>query len=671
MRISFAIICLVFGSQVFAQIDTSKTDNYAPTYSGIAVLSKSDIERLPAINFMELLQGAFPFISNESLIEEDYSFIVNGFVLINPNAINISQIEKISFYPTGTLLTRGSFNRKGTFVIDTRPEKKAISFSTKSGILLPFKDQSSQNTTTSDGSNGFFTLNDLTYQNRWQGSFVSGAVSFLKNNSPEISSIAVTPNTLRNVNANNNWDRIRLSVFGGYQLSSNIKIEGGLFFTRQPHDSAREQDLKVLSTGLQTLQSNSQVDKKVDCKSAHAAVVFDPGKNIRNIASAELSQAKDEVKGFGNTFYSFGQFDTSSKEFKGVFNVYSLTNQFIWQPVISSIFKLKTSLLARYLSTNIKEKNFEEYKSSSGSLSWAGFSQKTNSKLFLLNPSISFTIKDFLTSEVGFTHNDYGPSTFSSNTNNKKLLPNAGVRLNLNSLIKDSAAISIELASNYNESPTLYNRVDRLETDRLQSSISATYTSSKSWLNTMILGAWQNRFALQVNHFAIHSYLQAKISSSIPGYSLNYVDLESLIRSWSFEAKTSLINRENKNWTVYGNVFNIKEEIKESNPQFSNFSLFDNNITSWKASLKASITLNRFFAQLSSLLSFDESYANRSGSFPTDDRYSMNFFLAGYKLPIKSNILKAFEVNAQSRNLIHSKKQFHTKYIGIGVHANF
>lgn len=134
MRVLSFALCLFCTSLSFAQTDSSQKAVASFTQSNVINLTRADIERLPVANFLDLVAGAFPFLGTEGL-EEDFAYVVNGFVLVNPNVINLSQIESISFYPGGTPFTRGSFAKKGTFVISTKPQANRLYASTKIGLL--------------------------------------------------------------------------------------------------------------------------------------------------------------------------------------------------------------------------------------------------------------------------------------------------------------------------------------------------------------------------------------------------------------------------------------------------------------------------------------------------------------------------------------------------------
>lgn len=182
MKALLLLIFPFFFVTAFAQTDSTETFDSA-TYTSLISLSRTDIERLPATGFMELVQGAFPFVGSVSTVEEDYAFVTEGFVAINPNAINLSQIESIRFYPAGTALTRGSLGKKGTFVIRVRPGKNGFDFSTKTGLLLTTDNRTSNNTSFQYES-GLASLNELSYRRRTDRSFFSTALSYLRSNNP-------------------------------------------------------------------------------------------------------------------------------------------------------------------------------------------------------------------------------------------------------------------------------------------------------------------------------------------------------------------------------------------------------------------------------------------------------------------------------------------------------
>ncbi|MFL5740412.1 MAG: hypothetical protein ACJ75B_09365 [Flavisolibacter sp.] len=134
MRFFFTALILLLHSSIFAQADSTREVKTTPF-----TLTHEQIEQLPATGFSELVNGAFAFVYGAPLVMKDFSFEVDGFSLVSPDALNLSQIESIRFYPLGTDRSKGSLLKKGVFVITTRKSSasngKGWTFYSKNGIV--------------------------------------------------------------------------------------------------------------------------------------------------------------------------------------------------------------------------------------------------------------------------------------------------------------------------------------------------------------------------------------------------------------------------------------------------------------------------------------------------------------------------------------------------------
>ncbi len=74
MRILPFLICLTFTAPAIAQTDSLERATADKTFVSAITISKSQIERLPATNFMELVNGAFAFAFDTRFVA-DYAFV--------------------------------------------------------------------------------------------------------------------------------------------------------------------------------------------------------------------------------------------------------------------------------------------------------------------------------------------------------------------------------------------------------------------------------------------------------------------------------------------------------------------------------------------------------------------------------------------------------------------
>lgn len=153
MKFALSLPLLFSAALSFAQTDSVETRFATATQSTAITLTHAELQRLPATGFFELVAGAFPFLGTEGL-EEEFTYVVNGFIQINPQTNNLSQLESVSFYPGGTPLTGGTLGKRGTFIISTRPTQNRFSVSSKTG-LWSVKDNRLPSVTLSGLHSGF------------------------------------------------------------------------------------------------------------------------------------------------------------------------------------------------------------------------------------------------------------------------------------------------------------------------------------------------------------------------------------------------------------------------------------------------------------------------------------------------------------------------------------
>lgn len=680
MRILSLCACIVLATSLAAQTDSSFKVSIVPTYSGVNTLTRTDIERLPALNFLELVQGAFPFVANESQIEEEYSFIVNGFVLINPNAIAISQIESISFFPAGTNITRGSSFKKGTFVITTRPQKKGLEFSTKTGLVLANKITPS--TEVRESNEGFYSFNELTYSHNAKNWFTSNSFSFLKNKFPEFTTLTA-PALIQSASEVRTF---RFSNFAGIDFNQHWKVEGGLFLARRPQSS---KDSVNYFTATTFVRNEYRSSRTLDYGGAHAALIFSPSSQIKNQFSTEITKFKD-----GQKNHQDGDFMGSSSIYDGKtsgrYTIYSFSDNFSWQPVTSSSeVHFGMSVFTRYNVLNTSENMFYQAMNGGQVTGMGGSFRKINSKSFMVTPVANISINNFLFAQAGMTYDTYRSSQFGKNEQ-RKLLPEAGVKLELVPLMKKTVFSTMELSANYGKYITSFDAFDRFEDTRRTAMPTPVavypgspvfinpflngYAPGEDWLGSLKMGINNDRVVFSVQ-YRQHRKQNMAYTILYYGGGTTYTYQMATItgKGLSFELKSSIIEKEKKNWKIYTMLFRDNYSMKyPSSVTPVDAPLLDAGKAPWRGGLKTSARFNRFFIQASALFSLNELAYDESGNIDYDvDRYNTNFLLAGYSIPLKKKEIKSLEISAQSRSLFYSNSYPLSKYIGVGAQIYF
>lgn len=676
----FALLtALLFASLLcFAQTDSTETRFATATQATVITLSRADLERLPAASFLEVVAGAFPFLGIEN-IEEEFTYVVNGFVQINPNAINLSQLESISFYPGGSPLTGATLGKRGTFIISTKPTQNRFSVSTKTGLWSVRNDGFPSATLTGSG-NGFFTMNEASLQRNTQKAFVSGAVSFLRDKSPEYS---YTYTRTGSANSSRQFNRLRASAFGGYRFSKAAEIEGGLFYTLQPQKS--QSSTKYGVGGNST--TDQSADDKTNYMSAHAGFRFTPSTRLTNFLTAEAMRTKDTLT--TTTKYASSASPASLYEQRNGtrFTAFVFSDRLAWTPVNTSAINLQASLLARYRLYQYNLQYTATQSSGTNPTAFYSGTQKANSHSFSVSPSLTLCFNQWLSAQAGITYDDYQASPGKNTA--RKLLPDAGLKLDFSSLVNGSGLTALTLSSNYHQYVRNADRGDLLETNNRPSfstssyvtaygSTDSAYTPRKNWTTDLTVALLHNRLAAKISYRVLERTLWAAVPISYAGGGPAYVYLFEPLGSkgWSTEIKAVVVEKETTKWTTQ--LVFYKEEYTRrlyGNGVYSQ-SLdpvaFDPGKAPWRGGFRTNLDVHCFFLQASLLLSFNESGTNDSGATVDDmTKYNANFLLAGYRFPLKGRMIKGLEANLQSRNLFNTKHDLTERYTGIGLSASF
>lgn len=671
-----------------AQTDSASKLSITPTYTSIQTLTRSDIERLPVNSFLELVQGAFPFISDKSVIEGDYSFVVNGFVLINPNAINVSQIESISFYAVGTDITRGSMAKKGTFVISTRAPKNGLNFSTKTDLLLPDENTMSPYSQVTNSSKGFYSLDELSYHHKDIKWFTSNSFSFLKNKAPGyVTTNAFYPTSTSVSESSSEMRRFRFSNFAGYQFNEHMKIDGGLFFTSKPATA----DGKTAFTGTPAMgEQIYQSDNKGQLLSTHAGLTLKPSSRITSQLTAEMVRSKaNGNSSFTRPDFVYPQPPTGTfyygSNFLYRYTAYAVSDYFSWKPIVSSKVTIDFGLLAQGRWSKIRERNYSEQGQSGqpGSISTSYSTSSRKVQSFNVNPAVHLDFRQLLFAEAGFSYDSYKETWFGANKR-KKLLPNVGARLELAPLLDSKLVSSLEFSANYNKYLTGGDVNDFLETDSRAvpsgsisggpyyvPTLTSDYPTVENWLVSMSIGFRNNRLVLKSQYRNFNEmilwYTQVPYSSYVSMYD------RLTTKGLCFELKTSIIEKQKVNWKLYATLYNEKGTLHFPGYQpITTGGLTDAGKAPWRGGLRTSVDYRGLFLQAAALFNLNEAAYDKNGNFQDDiNRYNANFLLVGYKVPVKKGVIKGLEINAQSRSLFHSKSYTTSKYVGLGAQLDF
>lgn len=671
---------LLMATQLFAQKDSSKTQIASPN-DKIYSLSRADIERLPATSFLELVQGAFPFVTYADVYQEDFAFMVNGFVTVDPSAISISQIETITFLPQGTQLTRGSMAKKGTFVVTTR-KANGITLTANNGALL--RNRTTQPTDPVKSANTpFLSLDELTYNRSSNKSYVSSSLSFLNISRSSVTSAL----SLGFYNVRFALARYRFSNFAGYKFNDHLRLDGGIFFTSQIPSAGA--DVNYYYPPGPSLASGTQSKWIYNYLSAAAALKFSPSAAINNTFQVEANHSRFD--GNDSSWANTAPFYASTHRNTDKFKVYLLSNNFTWQAISSSDLNLQASFLARYkkMTTNNWDQQF--YYNSTPTPPTYVISEIRSSSLSF-NPQVSAQWKNIIYAEAGATWDNYATSYFGNNSG--KLLPNASLKINLAPLLKGGALSGLQIASSYSKYIFDYDRVDDLQpypalsrTNLYDPAMPDAYAPTKNWFSNITASFLKNRLSINVSY--MEQDRRARVLVQVPlggNFTASAISTGVVYRSsLAFALNAAVIDKANVKWTLAASITKDKYETHYGvgmQPSVYDPIYFDAGKDPWRGEFKTSLTVKRFFMQASMLFGFNEFVVNNSNVVNNVNydatTYRSNFLLAGYQLKSGGGHLNAVSVNIQAKNIIYSDDYFGQRqyigtgspYIGIGLQAS-
>jgi hypothetical protein len=640
-------------------------------------LTRQQIERLPVVNLMELLNTAFAYTGGDPLFARDYIFVVNGFVTVNPNSINLSQIERIEFYPGNTPLTRGSLAAKGSFVITTTAAGNGFALASKTGAASAAESslQALGYDRVESKQSGFFSYQELTYNYSRKRFYSSNAFSFTHNPAPTI---------LHTANGGSQEEgfhdrRFRFSHFAGYKVSSKLRVDASFLYATQP-----QREFSIYTNATAGSKGSREQPVWPRRLSGHVSLDWKPAHNFQNRLWIEAGKdISDYEMNIDETFSGSPAYFFRSKGKYRATN-YTVSNEAVWKAVQAPKFFLHPYALLRY--RYLKDEN------SNASLSGTGNpptvvtanTQKRDANGFAAAPGIRFGIGQWLKADafLGYDYYKANPSSFTSVGLDKVWMPDANLEFNLLPIFNPSSLDKLNLSSHYFEFRTnqqllnvldVYNRFVPLQAGTTASAVDADDVGRR-WVNAISFGL-KERLDVKIGYLLEKKRVLILMNPIIGGPSYQWV-LSGLTRTgWSFEMNTTLVKKEKTKWNLQTVAF--EERLVPADGQFTQPGspvLFSDK-SLWRGSLRTELETGSFFLQASALFSFNN--VRNGSSFGQKEYFSnhlQNFLLAGYRLPVRNKIISGAEVNVQARNLLFSKQENMMpvyRYVGVGFYLQF
>lgn len=681
------IMSTAWGNPIDSLPGKSDPAMFVSTYKPAFRLTAKDIERLPFTNIMEVINGRFPFVFADPPSASAYTWLVDGYVALNVNAINVSQIALIEFYPVSFDAGSGSLSSRGTFVISTKASKPGVApagfvVRSQGGVILP-----TEKTYGPPGSglkhdveNDYFTHQEVGYNHAGSKFRLSAGVSYTRNPNPSFT-LSNDQNTF-NQTYEQQYNRWRVSAMGDYYPIEKLRISLALAGALLKYETAGE-------TGMSGTNVSNYNSGDVKYGGVAAAVEYRHSPGFTNTLQFEYAPRTSDMEAHvvnfglppGGPNPDIHRFDKSDQEFKrmavintakGIFNA-NRPVEFGWQ-VILRYHRLKeetssSSRLARSDGTTILYND-------------SHFDRKDRTSSIM--PGISVRIKKNFVAQAGAVWDSWQGPGFPS-VNNDEWLPYGGISWNIP--MSGNGLSSLEFHSTYGKALQFNYRADQLDTYSKPgySQPSGPFSNygqieaGYNWITGVNAGFAQNRIMASVNYLRGNAFPLVYISTFGGGYFVDYREVE---RSGvSVDVQAAIAQSEDFSCKLRTILFYERIELKEGQyvrPLIYQDNPFLNDDISpqWRGSASLDINAGNFFLQAVGMIRFkDEGYT----AFPfsatrnTMSNHGLTFLVAGYTIHTKNN--KQWDLSVQTRNLAVMKEPragqyYGSRYVGLGVNVN-
>jgi len=710
MRIAIILFVILISTHLNAQSilslpgssgDSSKTKN------AFIIIKGDEIRRFPSPNFMDAVNGLFPWVFSPELNQNDYLFIINGFIYPDVNSISLNDIEEIMFTRDNLYGSLFHFSKRGTFLITTKTpmdRKIKINFNSQYNTswnnersLTPatfgFTGQPPAKVDDRDNKNGHYLDNHLSLS--WAGKKLNVYFSAAINDQqlPRINQrIIFNSGDTINGTYKASYSTQRLFLNLGYRFSK--KIEAGIS-ADYSHNRFKDQLDFDRSNPYSLGTTHAKSQAPLNYYHVAAFINYKIVKNLTNIFWSEYLFEKADAD--DKTISNYTNYGNPPVELTGTTNTKAFTKKLIIRDQLQyklfpqSKFTGDISFTTAYIRRHPSYETFSQSYQNGGlwqeSRSWFSFKEK----IATLNPMFNFSYRQYISGYVGASFL-VGKKVFKNVQDKDKKGIYSGLELSLTPLLKNNKVItSLSLSSSYSDLPENNSTDYWLNRSFLSNGLGVSGILTVNGLNinsnelrldrnkllviALNAGMVNNRlrFIAQWNQLKSEELYLVRVSS-FPPFSI-YVPGKVTTEAFSFALAAKIIDKSKAKWQSRLNLLFPETKLDQigtlsgSTPYRSNM----------RAALQNSVDYNRLFIQLNATLDLGHVYYPPNVYPQTQEKHNdgcLNYVLLGYRVPVsKPARIDNISVFIQARNLFSSERlrtlYEYDHYAGVGVNLGF
>lgn len=670
----------------------------------VLTVKADEIRRFPSANFLEAIEGFFPWVHGPRQSTGDFLFIVNGVLMADVNSISLHDVEEISFTRDNMYGGLLPLAKAGTFFITLKKadNRLQVNFNAQFNFIdnrgkpfykydAGFRPPVTVLSNNINNSTGNYFLNHLSVAQAGNKYDWHAGIYFNEQKTPGLRQKAVTKYI-----SGTNQDTVsptvngRLKEYGvmgtfNYQLLSTLKAGVLINYAGKNYDG----DTGIINTSDISYAYTNETSR-IDFKTFTASVYlqWQPFKRLSNRLSANYVHFKQNAEENGELFFLSQAVDIKQltvgyekEKTKGLL----ISNHFACTIVKNDRINAGIDITANWFKQDYKtEDRFVVTVMTTPPVpaSVSGSAVQYNRKDITANPAFHFSYKNSIRAYAGagyqFGTIKNGDIKFSDRVN-----PYAGIDLDLKNIFTPGKALdALHLSFNYaklarssyvlpeiklgNQPPPLpafsgnfvpsTNLSDKIEDNMIAVKLTAGLLQSK-WLFT---AEWS-----KLTYDKIFFY------QPYGSQNLYAVMDKETAQGFSIHSSVKLINRKKLQLSSRLSVLLPKIMSATEYPGALNY-VHDVAVRSgWQNRL----TVKNYFLQVNALLYFNQAHAVTVAGTSRANYFAINNLLAGLNMNNAKGVLKNSTLFVQVRNLYVSKElkeqYIYNRFMGAGVNIAF